>query len=256
MNRFKVLIADENGEFGKACEKEFEKIGYEVTLCRKSGSAVLNNLESSGFDAVVMDVFMPDADGLEVLEQINTVLVKRPVTVLLSAVPSSEFEEQLLNAGADYFFFKPAQPEKVAKRVESLVKWRASGGNRSSAASRNSIDVIISDTLCRIGVPAHIKGYQYSRASIRHCIDDPEMMSAVTKLLYPTVAKEFHTTPSRVERAIRHAVEVAWSRGDVDVLSSYFGYTVNAQKGKPTNSEFIAMLADRIRLRLSLEETR
>ena len=103
-------------------------------------------------------------------------------------------------------------------------------------------------------MPAHIKGYQYSRASIRHCIDEPEMLGAVTKLLYPTVAKEFKTTASRVERAIRHAVEVAWSRGDVDVLSSYFGYTVNAQKGKPTNSEFIAMLADKIRLRMDIEE--
>lgn len=253
-NMYKVLIADDGGEFTKECEELFKGLNYEVTLCEKRGDIVLRELEQTGYDAVIMDVFMPVADGIEVLEKISAVLVKRPVTVLLSAVNSPDFEEQIINAGADYFFIKPAKAEAVVKRIESLVNWQAEKGKRKGYIKRNNLDVIISDTLCQIGVPAHIKGYQYSRASIRHCIDEPEMLGAVTKLLYPTVAKEFKTTSSRVERAIRHAVEVAWSRGDVDVLSSYFGYTVNAQKGKPTNSEFIAMLADRIRLRLDLDE--
>ena len=250
----KVLIADEKGQFGKACGQQFSELGYEVKLCRKDGNTVISELEATGYDAVISDVFMPGADGFEVLEKIGALLVKRPVAVFISAVNSSEFEEQLINAGADYYFIKPVEAATVVKRVEGLINWQTEKGRRSGYPRRSSLDVIISDTLCNIGVPAHIKGYQYSRASIKLCIEEPEMLSAVTKLLYPTVAKQFKTTPSRVERAIRHAVEVAWSRGDVDVLSSYFGYTVNAQKGKPTNSEFIAMLADKIRLRLDLDE--
>ena len=253
-NDVKVLIADEKGEFGKSCEEQFQELGYSVTLCKKDGNSVIRELETTGYDAVIMDVFMPGADGFEVLEKISSVLVKRPVAVLVSAISSSEFEEQLVNAGADYYFIKPVDAQAVAKRVEKLISWQAEKGKRSKPFRTGNLDVIISDTLCKIGVPAHIKGYQYSRASIKLCIEDEEMLSAVTKLLYPTVAKQFKTTPSRVERAIRHAVEVAWSRGDVEVLNSYFGFTVNAQKGKPTNSEFIAMLADKIRLRLDLEQ--
>lgn len=252
-NAYKVLIADDSSEFSKECEKLFKELGYGVTLCKKRGDTVLEELEATGYDALIMDVFMPAADGIEVLEKLGSLLVKRPVTVLLSAVSSSTFEEQLINAGADYFFIKPARAEVVVKRIDALINWQAQKGKRKGYIKRNNLDVIISDTLCQLGVPAHIKGYQYSRSSIRRCIDDPEMLGAVTKLLYPAVAKEFNTTPSRVERAIRHAVEVAWSRGDIEVLSSYFGYTVNAQKGKPTNSEFIAMVADKIRLRLDLE---
>ena len=253
-NDVKVLIADDKGEFSAECEKRFKELGFGVTLCKKEGKTVIHELETTGYDAVISDVFMPGADGFEVLEKIRMLLVKRPVAVMISAVSSSEFEEQLINAGADYYFIKPVDAEAVVKRVESLLKWQKEKGRRKNYGERNNLDIIISDTLCHIGVPAHIKGYQYSRASIKMCIEDSEMLSAVTKLLYPTVAKQFKTTPSRVERAIRHAVEVAWSRGDVDVLSSYFGYTVNAQKGKPTNSEFIAMLADKISLRLNREE--
>lgn len=255
-NNIKVLIADEKGEFAESCERQLKQLGYEVTLCKKNGIAVLEELEATGYDAVIMDVFMPGADGIEVLEKMNNLLIKRPIAVLLSAVNSSEFEEHLIGAGADYYFIKPVEAETVVKRIEGLLNWQAEKGKRKGYIKRNNLDVIISDTLCQIGVPAHIKGYHYARASIKLCIDDPELLSAVTKLLYPMVAKQFKTTASRVERAIRHAVEVAWSRGDVDVLSSYFGYTVNAQKGKPTNSEFIAMLADRIRLRLDLDEIR
>lgn len=253
-NRFKVLITDDKSDFTKECAELFKGLGYSVALCEKRGDKVINELENTGYDAVIMDVFMPVADGLEVLEKISANLVKRPVAALLSAINSPVFEEQMINAGADYYFIKPAEAKTVVKRVEGLVNWQAQKGKRKGYVKRNNLDVVISDALCQIGVPAHIKGYQYSRASIRHVIDEPEMLGAVTKLLYPTVAKEFNTTPSRVERAIRHAVEVAWSRGDVDVLSSYFGYTVNAQKGKPTNSEFIAMLADKIRLRMDIEE--
>lgn len=171
-------------------------------------------------------------------------------TVLLSAVNSSDFEERMIEAGADYYFIKPIKPAVVAKRIQNIISWK---GEKHKLQNKNSyaqddIEVVISDIMRQIGVPAHIKGYQYLRTSIILCINDSEMLGSVTKILYPTVAKQYNTTASRVERAIRHAIEVAWDRGDVDVLSSYFGYTIQAQRGKPTNSEFIAMIADKLKL--------
>ena len=170
----KILIADKSDEIGVVCEKELKSLGYDVVLCDKNGDTVIKYLDSQHFDAVLMDVFMSSADGMEVIEHINESLTQRPCIVLLSAVNSSDFEERMIEAGADYYFIKPIKPA--------------------------------------------------------------------------VVAKQYNTTASRVERAIRHAIEVAWDRGDVDVLSSYFGYTIQAQRGKPTNSEFIAMIADKLKL--------
>ena len=136
----------------------------------------------------------------------------------------------------------------MAQRLLQMHEW--SGSAVQEKTDTPSIEIVISDIMHQIGVPAHIKGYQYLRYSIMLSIENPDMMGSVTKVLYPTVAKHFQTTPSRVERAIRHAIEVAWDRGDVDVLSSYFGYTIQSSRGKPTNSEFIAMIADKLRLNL------
>lgn len=248
-NNCKVLIADKSDEIGKACEKELKELGFNVSLCERNGDTVIDYLDKQHFDVVVMDVFMSCADGIEVIEHINDSLVQKPFVVLLSAVNTSDFEERMINAGADYYFIKPIKPAVLAKRIENLISWK---GEKSSAKksgySQDDIEVVISDIMRQIGVPAHIKGYQYLRTSISLCISDSEMLGAVTKILYPTVAKQYGTTASRVERAIRHAIEVAWDRGDVDVLSSYFGYTIQSQRGKPTNSEFIAMIADKLKL--------
>ena len=245
----KILVADEKEEFGKPCKAELEKLGYEAVLCSRNGEEVINQIKKESFDAIIMDVFMPRADGLEVLEYLSNNLSVHPICILLSAVDSPDFEGQIIGAGADYYFIKPANPSAVAARLEKLLKWR-NGKNRRTYLERGSddIEVIISDIMRQIGVPAHIKGYQYLRTSIEMCIINPEMLSSVTKLLYPSVAKKYNTTASRVERAIRHAIEVAWDRGDVDVLSSFFGYTIDSDRGKPTNSEFIAMISDKIRL--------
>ena len=243
----KILVADETEEFAKECKTQLEELECEVTLCKRNGSEVMKRLEETDFDGVIMDVFMPGADGLEVLDFIRERLTLRPVTVMLCTVNRQDFEEQLLSAGADYYFIKPAQASAVAKRTQQLIRWRSSKNSRT-ANQPNNTEVIISDIMRQIGVPAHIKGYQYLRTSIKLCIEDSSMLGSVTKILYPTVAKLYHTTASRVERAIRHAIEVAWDRGDVDILSSYFGYTVDSQRGKPTNSEFIAMIADKIKL--------
>ena len=249
MSDVRVLIADETEEIGKACEKEFKAMGYEVSLCRKDGDEVISRISVAHFDAVIMDVFMSSADGMEVMDKINDSLSEKPLVILISAVRSSEFEEQIISCGADYYFIKPIKPAAVAKRVERLLNWKNEKSKRLGDGMRgDEIEIVISDIMRQIGVPAHIKGYQYLRTAIIHCVNDSEMLSSVTKVLYPTVAKEYGTTASRVERAIRHAIEVAWDRGDVDVLSSFFGYTIQAQRGKPTNSEFIAMIADKIKL--------
>ncbi len=246
----KILVADENGEFGNACKAELEKLGLTAVLCKRNGEDVKKLISEESFSAVIMDVFMPQTDGFSVLDYISKNLSVRPITIIISAVGSAEFEAQVINAGADYYFIKPVDPEAVAKRLDKLLQWRSSTNLRSTFARENDIEVVISDIMRQIGVPAHIKGYQYLRSSIELCIRNTDMLGSVTKILYPTVAKQYSTTASRVERAIRHAIEVAWDRGDVDILSSFFGYTIDSDRGKPTNSEFIAMISDKIRLQM------
>ncbi len=245
----RVLIAEDDA-VGKACKSEMEKRGIETELIKKDGNKVIERIDSRHYDVVLMDVFMSGADGVEVLEHMNDSLSEKPLVMLFSTVDNSAFEEQMIKAGADYYFIKPISPSTVAKRVENLSCWRSEKQQKTAMRTDTDIELVISDIMRQIGVPAHIKGYQYLRKAIMLCVEDSEMMGSVTKILYPTVAKEFKTTSSRVERAIRHAIEVAWDRGDVDVLSSYFGYTIQSQRGKPTNSEFIAMIADKITLAL------
>ncbi|MBR3149390.1 MAG: sporulation transcription factor Spo0A [Eubacterium sp.] len=163
----------------------------------------------------------------------------------MAGVAAPKFEEEIIKSGSDFHFIKPIRPELVAKRIQQFLTQQTDG---RVAMVTNNLEALVSDIMRQIGVPAHIKGYQYLRTSIILCVNDKEMLGSVTKILYPTVAKQYNTTASRVERAIRHAIEVAWNRGDVDVLSSFFGYTIQAERGKPTNSEFIAMIADNISL--------
>ncbi|WP_294777437.1 sporulation transcription factor Spo0A [uncultured Eubacterium sp.] len=243
----KILIADDSELFGKECKKELKKFGFESILTKKEGRKVIELLQSGHFDAVIMDVFMSGLDGIEVLDYIRENVSNPPLVMMLSSVDNEGFEQRIMNAGADFYFIKPVEPSSVAKRVQSLAGWKKENSKKVGFVERDT-EVVISDIMRQIGVPAHIKGYQYLRTAIDLSINDAEMLEGVTKLLYPTIAKMYSTTSSRVERAIRHAIEVAWNRGDVDVLSSYFGYTIQSDRGKPTNSEFIAMIADRIKL--------
>lgn len=250
-NNTKVLIADDTAKFGKECQTYLKSAGYDVILCKKDGSRVISILDSQHIDVVLMDAFMANSDAIDVLEYIASSLSERPLVVVLSSMDSQDFEEQMISAGADYYFIKHVNPESVARRIVRLSNWKNDRVKKTSqSVEGGDMDIIISDIMHQIGVPAHIKGYQYLRTAIRLSIDNNEMLGSVTKLLYPTVAKMYATTASRVERAIRHAIEVAWDRGDVDVLSSYFGYTIQSQRGKPTNSEFIAMIADKLKLSL------
>lgn len=248
-NQMTVLIADESPDFGKACQRELKQVGFDVIAVKKDGRRVIEALETKHFDAVLMDVFMSGLDGIEVMEYINDSLSEAPIVMVFSSVDSADFESRIISAGADYYFIKPVDPKTVAKRLENLSNWKREKSKTLTVA--RDTEVVISDIMRQIGVPAHIKGYQYLRTAIDLCINDSEMLESVTKLLYPTVAKMYSTTSSRVERAIRHAIEVAWDRGDVDVLSSYFGYTIQSDRGKPTNSEFIAMISDRIKLSMT-----
>ncbi len=216
-------------------------------MSKKDGRNVIELLQKQHFDVVMIDAFMGGLDGMEVLDYIRENISVSPLIMVFSSVDNPNFERQIMESGADYFFIKPVNPPSVAKRLESLMKWKRNKTEKSGVFVQDT-ELVISDIMRQIGVPAHIKGYQYLRSAIELSINDEEMLESVTKLLYPTIAKIYSTTASRVERAIRHAIEVAWDRGDVDVLSSYFGYTIQSNRGKPTNSEFIAMIADRIKL--------
>ena len=221
-----VILAGEGARNIERCAECLRSNDCEVKIIEKDGRKLINAALAEKPDAVVMDAFMSNLDALGV------------------------FEEEVLAAGADYYFLKPFDYSFVADRVAKMAKWNNKGEETSkiSVSDSKELEIVISDIMRQIGVPAHIKGYQYLRMAIMLTVKDPELMHAVTKILYPTVAKQNNTTSSRVERAIRHAIEVAWDRGDVDVLSSYFGYTIQNSRGKPTNSEFIAMISDKLRL--------
>ncbi len=249
--QMKILLADDRSDYASLCAETFRREGFEVKPVAKDGSAVLAAVAEWQPDALLMDAFMAHLDAIGVLRVLPTLKGgKRPLVLVLSGVDKESLQQELLTAGADYYFIKPFDPETLVQRIKQLAARSRSGQpNIMRQNADASLDATISEIMHQIGVPAHIKGYQYLRTAIRLSVEDPEMISAVTKLLYPTVAKMYRSTSSRVERAIRHAIEVAWDRGDVDVLSSYFGYTIQNTRGKPTNSEFIAMIADRLRLR-------
>ncbi|MBR5246118.1 MAG: sporulation transcription factor Spo0A [Clostridia bacterium] len=250
-NKLRVLLTGDGSEFGKNCANVLRTYGCDVVLVAKDGKTVLSKINNDNIDVVVMDAFMANLDALGVITEINE-NESRPLIMVMSSTDNQRFEQEILSAGADYYFLKPFDINILAQRISQLTGWSRGEGSTMDRNSTNDLQVTVSEIMHQIGVPAHIKGYQYLREAIVLSINDREMMSSVTKVLYPTVAKMYSTTASRVERAIRHAIEVAWDRGDVDVLSSYFGYTIQNTRGKPTNSEFIAMISDKLRLRMKI----
>lgn len=246
--KLKIMIVQESSEYALHCVKFLENYGFDVVTVAKDGSKVIEYIKINAPDIVLMDAFMPRVDALGVLNQLkNENLAKKPVVALLLTGDNPRFESELISAGASYCFIKPFELNVMAERLVQISGWAEM---KTQARENPDLEIVISDIMRQIGVPAHIKGYQYLRESIALSIKDPDLMHSVTKVLYPTVAKNNKTTASRVERAIRHAIEVAWDRGDVDVLSSYFGYTIQNTRGKPTNSEFIAMISDKLRLKM------
>ena len=243
----KVILADAGEEFRALLRQTVEKTGeFQVVGTTGDGMELLRLVGEQKPDLVVMDLVLPGLDGMGVLRRLSELPAEaRPRVIVLSAFARPEVIQEASGLGVFYFMPKPCTEESLLERMR-----RACGQAELPALDEPALEDMITDIIHEIGVPAHIKGYQYLREAILIAVKDMDVINAVTKVLYPEVAKRFATTPSRVERAIRHAIEVAWDRGDLETLQKFFGYTVSNTKGKPTNSEFIAMIADRLQLRL------
>lgn len=254
--KLKVVVAEETTELGLACAKALKSYGMNVTLCPKDGFALLEKVKAEKPDVILADVFMPRLDILGVLDGLKKIdSDERPMVMAMSSFDNQRLEKETLDAGASYYFLKPFDIGTMAERIMRLSGWKNEISPlvvKDNVVTDPELELMVTEIIHQIGVPAHIKGYHYLREAIILSVKNSEIINSVTKLLYPTVAKSHGTTSSRVERAIRHAIEVAWDRGDIDVLNSYFGYTIQNDRGKPTNSEFIAMISDKLRLRLKI----
>ena len=253
----KVLLPNDRTEFTRLLlEGLAEHPQLQISTCDADGLQVLETVRRETPDVLVMDIIMPQLDGLEVLRQLRQEgYSEKCKTIIVSNFVNEHTTRLAAELGVRYFMVKPIHLNLLTDRIVMLgqpEQLQEQGGEirLNRAPSPLDIESSITHIIHEIGVPAHIKGYQYLREAIMMTVEDREVINAVTKVLYPTVAKRFRTTPSRVERAIRHAIEVAWDRGDLETLQSFFGYTVSGVKGKPTNSEFIAMIADRLSLQL------
>ena len=270
-SKISVLIADDNKEFCSILNDYLlNQKDIVVTGIAKDGREALELIVERKPDLVILDIIMPHLDGLGVLEKLNTMdLEKTPRIIILSAVGQDKITQQAITLGADYYTVKPFDMEVFTKRIREMfnsaptIQESSAQSNRVSYPTTSSyiltseqksktpidLETEITNIIHEIGVPAHIKGYMYLREAITMVVNDMELLSAVTKELYPSIAKKYNTTASRVERAIRPAIEVAWGRGQIEAINKLFGYTVHNDKGKPTNSEFIAIIADKLRLK-------
>lgn len=268
MQKIEVLLADDNREFTNLLAEYFSEQGdMNVAGIAYNGEEVIRIIEESRQvpDVIILDIIMPHLDGLGVLEKLREMnLSPQPKVIMLTAFGQENITQRAVQLGASYYILKPFDLEVLANRVRQLVGVNLTSSSLPVSSSSSSIkpsgnvvpmakggknlDANITSIIHEIGVPAHIKGYQYLREAITMVYNNIEILGAITKTLYPAIAEKFKTTPSRVERAIRHAIEVAWTRGNIDSISYLFGYTINISKSKPTNSEFIAMVADKLRI--------
>ncbi len=256
--KVKIVIADDNKEF-RLILKDFlaSKNCFDIVDMADDGIKALEAVERCEPDILILDIIMPHLDGLGVLEKLQKKELKKyPKVIILSAVGHDKVTQRAINMGVDYYIVKPFNFESFADRLLQISEFETSKvQNKNKEVVYNekinaevSLEVKITEILHEVGVPAHIKGYQYLRTSIIDVVNNIELLGAITKELYPMIAQKYGTTPSRVERAIRHAIEVAWTRGKIETINNIFGYTIQNNKGKPTNSEFIAMISDKLRL--------
>lgn len=258
-NLAKILIADENGSSRQNLREGLIRLGYRYIDEATNGEEALLKISRTHPDVVLTDIWLSKLDGIGVLRQSKTMDYapdKPPAFIIVSMVSSQNIFIEASNAGAELCLLKPIDVQSLSDHIELILRNRKNtaqpGNSKTADAAIPDIETQVTKIIHQIGVPAHIKGYQYLRTAILLTIQDSDIINSVTKVLYPSVAKKYATTTSRVERAIRHAIEVAWDRGDVDTLNSYFGYTIQNNRGKPTNSEFIAMIADNLRLKYKL----
>lgn len=247
-----IIIGDNSTEFGQICAGVLEEYGFTVELLPKDGNEILKRIHELSPDVVIMEAYMKNLDAIAVMKAVNeSDLTSKPAFIVTTAYDNSFVQNEVMKLGAAFYVLKPFDLKVLAERIMDLTGYiKENHGPAQSLEDTEHPDLesSVTEILHQIGVPAHIKGYHYLREGIMLSVNDSEVLGSITKILYPMVAKKFSTTPSRVERAIRHAIEVAWDRGDVDVLNSYFGYTIHNLRGKPTNSEFIAMIADNLSL--------
>lgn len=251
----KILIADENAASRQSLMSELRRAGYASVELAANGEEALHKIDRFHPDVAIIDVWLSGIDGIGVLRnsrKLNFGSDKVPAFIVVSMVSNQSVFIEAANAGADLCLLKPYNTDSLCNHIDSLAQSRATEGTADAMTGAPDIETQVTKIIHQIGVPAHIKGYQYLRTAILLTVKDSDIINSVTKILYPSVAKKYQTTTSRVERAIRHAIEVAWDRGDVDTLNSYFGYTIQNNRGKPTNSEFIAMIADNLRLQYKL----
>lgn len=263
-----ILIADDNQEFSHTLSSYINgQEDMEVIAVAKDGNEAVEMISNTTPDVVLLDVIMPHLDGLGVLEKVNMINIdKKPICIMLSAVGQDKITQKAISNGADYYIVKPFDIEVLIQRIREVkfFKPNPTGSNflvkepkqkyielpEDEAKKEENLEALVTNIIHEVGVPAHIKGYQYLREAIMMVVKDIDVINQITKSLYPKIAFKYNTTSSRVERAIRHAIEVAWGRGQQEAVESIFGYTISASKGKPTNSEFIAMIADKLRLEL------
>jgi len=266
-----ILIADDNADFVTTLVEHLGKENdMEVIGIARDGKEAYEKVLSSKPDVLLLDVIMPYLDGLGVLEKLNSLTIeKMPTCIMLSAVGQTKITQKAISLGAEYYVVKPFDIEVLINRKRDIKNYKPTPTSTSENCyiaketkakyieineidkkNQENLEALVTNVIHEIGVPAHIKGYQYLREAIMMVVQDIDVINQITKQLYPEIAGKYHTTPSRVERAIRHAIEVAWSRGKNDAVESIFGYTISASKGKPTNSEFIAMISDKLRLEI------
>lgn len=260
-NKTKIMIIDDNKEFVKLLGMFINsQPDMEVVATAYDGKNAVNIINSAKPDILLLDVIMPEKDGLAVLEEmVQEENNLKPITIVMSAIGQEKVTQKAISLGATYYVVKPFDMATLTERLRDLVEDQQEGNIAETLCYKNTMinknnsatvpmEVRVTNIIHDVGVPAHIKGYQYIREAILLAIENQDIINSITKSLYPTLASKFKTTSSRVERAIRHAIEVAWNRGQIEMHDKIFGYTVNSNKGKPTNSEFIAMIADKLKM--------
>jgi len=281
-DKITILIADDNPDFANTLTSYIEEDSeFEIIAIARDGKEAIEMILNTEPDVVLLDVIMPHLDGIGVLEKINVAKMKKnPLCIMLSAVGQDKITQRALELGAEYYAIKPFDITILLQRIKEIKLYKQQpqfrnsninnyniNNNMNNYMSREikapyieispekkkdqeNLEALVTNVIHEVGVPAHIKGYQYLREAIMMVVNNIDIINQITKQLYPDIAFKYHTTPSRVERAIRHAIEVAWGRGQAEAVENIFGYTISAAKGKPTNSEFIAMIADKLRLEL------
>lgn len=248
-----IVIADDNDETSRALA-DFLNIQPEMRVCARASDGIeaYKLVEECKPDVLILDMVMPKLDGLGVLQKLRS-MHHKPMVIVYSISAHPRTMELAAKLGADYYFLKPQEPARIAEFISSFSVFSAPPAPAAiipvqSEPSSFGLEAVVTDFIHELGVPAHIKGYHYIRTAIMMVVSEPDLLNFITKQLYPEIAKKYSTTSSRVERAIRHAIEVAWGRGKQETFNEIFGYTIHDGKGKPTNSEFVAMVADRIRI--------